>query len=290
MFNVNDRQVKVVTGRKTQTVNVCTTQNQNGVYDYILRLRPPFVTEEQLQSHSFASITDLVQHLQQNYNADVEKSPNKISLPTSSPTAQPNECQPTATSQAESTWQSNAKTIVEAAIDQLILDFVAFPFLHRVEHSIHCELFRILKSHTLFATTYPMGRYTCQSVHKEWPEYVIRPEKQGCGNFDICIIAPEELESATYDAFRKGYLRPFIAIEMGLDYKLNHLEQDADKLRNSGILNSYLVHLVRDVVDNFGHVEDFIIQSPFKTAYARIEAGRAFYKLVNGTDIQHAKR
>jgi len=34
--------------------------------------------------------------------------------------------------------------LVEHAIDQLVLEFVALPYLHRVEHSLHCELYALL--------------------------------------------------------------------------------------------------------------------------------------------------
>lgn len=289
MFNVGDRRVKVQTGQKTQTINICSEQNVHGVYDYILRLRPPFVSQEQLISESFASIDELMLYLQQNYSAHIEKSPSKASLSSSLP-ASSHKLVQTKLPQEESMWHLRAKRIVEASIDEFVLDFVALPCLHRVEHSIHCELFRILKSHTLFASAYPMGEHISQCVHKEWPEYKSRPGKRR-GNFDISIIAPDDLNSASYDDFNLGKLRPFAAIELGLNYDLNHLEQDAEKFQNSGIANSYLVHLVRDeMVDNFVELEKFITQSPFKTAYARIAGDRAFYKLVNDTDILETSR
>ena len=175
MFNVDGRRVKVVTGGKTQTVNICTAENRHGAYDYTLRLRPPFITEEQLRRAAFSSVIELIQYLQQNHNASIERSPSDVSVPSSAPVIISKPL-PAPLSNGETTWHHRAKKIVEESIDQFVLDFVAFPYLHRVEHSIHCELYRILKSHTLFASTYPMGSHISQPVHKEWPEYKRRPD------------------------------------------------------------------------------------------------------------------
>jgi len=73
---------------------------------------------------------------------------------------------------------------------------------------------------------------------------------------------------------------------VGLDYDLVHLKNDAIKLNNSGIPDSYLVHLVRqDVVDNFQTVEQFILDCGVRTGYARLTSSHAFYKLVNDNKI-----
>jgi len=187
-----------------------------------------------------------------------------------------------------SAWERTAKLAVEQAIDQLVLEFMEFPYLHRVEHSIHCELFRILSNRKIFSRTYPMGRWVSQPVHKEWPEYLPRPEKGNRrGNFDLCVLSPESLRTCSFEEFRAGRIRPSIVIEIGLDYDLSHLRADAEKLKNSGISASYLVHLVRqDVGDDFDAVEEFLLQVEAKAAYARLTSSHAFYKLINDDEIQ----
>ncbi len=76
-------------------------------------------------------------------------------------------------------------------------------------------------------------------------------------------------------------------IEVGLDYDLAHLTADATKLKNSGIQDSYLVHLVRqDVSDNFDAVEQFLSSCGTKIGYARLSSSRAFYKLINEVAVQ----
>ena len=155
--------------------------------------------------------------------------------------------------------------------------------------AIHCELFKILSSRKIFSRTYPMGRWMSQPVHKEWPEYIPRPEKgTRRGNFDLCVLAPERFRSCAFNDFREGRVRPSIVIEVGLDYDLAHLSQDAAKLKNSGIENSYLVHLVRqDVSDDFAAVEKFLFTCGISVAYARLTSSRVFYKLVNDSEIKN---
>src|SRR6185503_2121721 len=106
------------------------------------------------------------------------------------------------------------------AIDALVWEFVEHPYLHRVEHSLHTRLFDILVSHRIFGDSLPIGgsgRFT-QPVHKEWPETVIRPDKNGRGNFDLAILSPERVAAANVEQFRTGLISPSIVIEMGLDY------------------------------------------------------------------------
>jgi len=56
--------------------------------------------------------------------------------------------------QAGWSWEANAKIAVEHSIDQFVLEFIEFPYLHRVEADAHCELFRILTAHKIFSRTY----------------------------------------------------------------------------------------------------------------------------------------
>lgn len=101
------------------------------------------------------------------------------------------------------------------------------------------------------------------------------------------MLAPEHLSAATFIDFRQGRIKPNVAIEVGLDYSLkDHLQLDAAKLKNSGVTNSYLIHLVRqDFYDDFQAVERFVTTCEIKTAYTRVTGSQAFYKLVNDDRI-----
>jgi len=99
------------------------------------------------------------------------------------------------------------------------------------------------------------GSAVTQPVHKEWPE--TKPEEGARrGNFDLAILAPDTLCTASLEQFRKGYIETPIVVEMGLDYGLAHLAQDAEKLLNSGVRRGYLVHFTRLGHDN--RVEEYI--------------------------------
>ena len=299
MLHICGRKVKVHTRTKSQTVNICSPRNIHGEYDYVVRLRPPFVTEDTLQRQDFRSIEGLVGYLERQHFGEIERKPASTS--SHGGELQPGACPPSPIEPAVepspklsetlplSIWEQNAKLAVENSIDQFILEFIESPYLHRKEHSVHCELFSILTSRRILNQNCPMGGWVTQPVHKEWPEWSPRPGKGNHrGAFDLVVLSPERLKSCSFADFREGRVRPSFVIEVGLDYLLrNHLAPDAAKLKNSGIQNSFLVHLVRqDLTDDFDAVERFVLNSGISTAYARLTSSHAFYKLVNDDKIR----
>jgi hypothetical protein len=170
------------------------------------------------------------------------------------------------------------------------------PFLHRVEHSVHAQLFSMLTRHRELSESYPIGttgRRT-QLVHKEWPETIadVASGSNKRGNFDLAIIAPAQLADATLDHIRTGSIAAGIVIEMGLNYPLSHLDQDYHKLVSSQVAAGYLVHLARDVRRS-EEVEKFLLSGDrnpqVKVAYAHCgERDDRAYKLVNDTHIRTA--
>lgn len=75
MIHICGRRVKVQTGTKSQTVNICSSANIHGQYDYIVRLRPPFISTETLLTQNFSSIQDLVSYLERHHFGDIERTP-----------------------------------------------------------------------------------------------------------------------------------------------------------------------------------------------------------------------
>lgn len=73
VIDICGRKVKVQTGTKSQTVNICTSANVNGQYDYIVRLRPPFISTETLLRQTFSSIEGLVRYLERNHAGEIEQ-------------------------------------------------------------------------------------------------------------------------------------------------------------------------------------------------------------------------
>jgi hypothetical protein len=285
--------VKILTGRHTQTVNF---ESQDGEVDYDPRvvIRPPNPRiGSMLQDRDFLSKEAAVEYLVQECRGVIDPPLQKYAHITT----EASDAALSRNSQAEpegnhmsTEWMERAVSAVERVLDQFVLQFIDFPYLHRVEHSIHCELYRLLSNERIFANTCPMNRWVSQSIHKEWPEYKPRPDKGNRrGNIDLCIIAPKKLVSCTYEQFRHGRIEPDIAIEIGLDYRIRHLKEDSRKLLNSSIGHGYLVHLVRqDVPDNYDAVEAFLLSHTLgnlKTGYAKLCGTQAAYKLVNDREI-----
>src|ERR1051325_4454015 len=73
VIDICGRKVKVQTGTKSQTVNICNSANIHGQYDYIVRLRPPFISTETLLRQTFSSIEDLVRYLERDHGGKTEK-------------------------------------------------------------------------------------------------------------------------------------------------------------------------------------------------------------------------
>ena len=149
-------------------------------------------------------------------------------------------------------WAAEAVKAVEASITRLIDEFVAHPFIHRVEHSLHVRFAQLLGEWEHLRGLYPIGAsgFRTQLIHKEWPEAKPRRregtgETRRRGNVDLAILTPAQLAQASLDQFTEGRISAPIVVELGLDYTDTHLTEDLDKLENSQVSHAYLVHLSR---------------------------------------------
>ena len=190
-------------------------------------------------------------------------------------------------------WLTEAKMIVEAAIDKVVREFVENPYLHRVEHSIHAELFGAITAQGDFSQRHILGDNlgVTQLVHKEWPETTAREGKRR-GNFDLAVLSPHLLKACQgIDMFLEGRLPAPIVLEIGLDYDVEHLAYDAKKLINSKPKFGYLVHLVRNVPSD-AMTEQIILgleaKTGIRTAYARVSGSQKEYKLLSENKITKA--
>jgi hypothetical protein len=208
---VEDREVFIKMRTVTQTVNICTEQNQRGWYEHVFRLdRERFVTAADVGAlptlHALKDwllARDAIDEGARAGGLSRARVPRVVPVPT------PVDGDP---------WLEDAARIVDIAIDSLVWEFVEHPYLHRAEHSLHARLFGILVAHPVFAHLLPIGdtgRYT-QPVHKEWPETIARELKDGRrGNFDLAILNRDQLANATLQQFRSGRIAAPIVIEVG---------------------------------------------------------------------------
>jgi len=287
VISIQNRKVHLVTGTYTQTLNVCTSENATGQYENVLRFQighfisPDFVKQQ-------ATIAQLISRCADIEDVVVEVPPGK----------REDEDAHTSVSAAlaladapdDPKWSVTAIDSVERSIEILLREFMEYPYLHRVEHSIHARLYELLRQQAPLSQTTKLrtGEIT-QLVHKEWPETVPRPDKDGRrGNFDICILSPYRCRTSDARSFCQGKIGPTVAIEVGLNYDANHLSQDAEKMANSQVRHGYLIHLVRGK----GHeanidriIEKALPNGALKIAYARVDRGRRYLKLPDHENI-----
>ena len=292
MIWVCGRKIKVATGTKSQTVNICSEENVHGLYDYVVRFegRGGFIgqtrlqAERFLQSRDFDIIEDFVHYLTDDCGGVLEQSPE---LP-----GKASACERSRFEGDE--WVQGAVVRVDSIVDEFVHDFVDRPYLHRVEHSLHCELYQMLCRDDVIGREVRMGDFATRLVHKEWPEFRPREGKGRRGNSDLVVLSPNSFAACPMPDFLDGRIEAPFVIELGLNCRHTHLKHDLEKLLASGVLRGYLIHLVHNrMVDNYGTIEKCLIDTETRfphigTAYARIEEYDRYYKLV-GDGVIRAK-
>lgn len=236
------RTVTVRTGRKSQTVNICTPRQVVGDYEAIYRLPIQSAIEDPDEIPEAATLAEFCTWLTA-----------RNGVPEGSTAAQGKTggLFPLVSAPTNDAWVSDAVPLVEDAIGSLVDRFVSAPYLHRVEHSFHAELISELRRHDKLRACVEIGAsgLTTQLIHKEWPETVVRGGRgktvERRGLFDVVVLAPAQFEQVTLEQFLQGRIEPPIAIEVGLDYGLKHLKGDIEKLVASDVPHPYLIHLSR---------------------------------------------
>lgn len=289
---IENRRVVVATGEVSQTVNICDATNRIGNYDWTIRLvSSPFVSKQDIEC--FARINELLEALKQNYQGHIERRPTHPSVEVAKSANALAIASPPLSPQ-DNIWVAHAQTIVEMVIDGMVREFLAKPYLHRVEHSLHVRLHQLLSVQPHFSGECLLAdkRTVTQPIHKEWPETVLRPEKGNRrGNFDLAVLSPELLLTCDTKQFAQGRLAAPIAIEMGLNYGIFHFYNHADKLLNSRVQHGYIVHLTRDVAYDpaiESAIHALTRYSSLKVAFAHVAWCNKFRKLIGESHITQA--
>jgi hypothetical protein len=188
-------------------------------------------------------------------------------------------------------WLKFAVPEVENIINEFLKKFIKYPYLHRVEHSIHCELYNMLECNQKFNQHLVFDHTSIKQIHKEWPEYIPRQNKIR-GKFDLAILSPENLKEYSLGDYLQGRIEAPIVIEIGLNYKMKHFLEDLAKLSNSNVYMGYLIHLARkEMVDNDSAIESQLLQirdrfQNIKAGYVRHNYNSVRYKLLNENEIK----
>ncbi len=248
------RRVVLVRGTKTQTVNVCTLDAPAGEYEHVYRLP----IGEDVEPVDLAELADAaaLHDWVASHRGVEEQRDGRGGRPVL----------PLVEVEADADWLTAATTAVETVLDEVVTVFLTRPYLHRVEHSLHAELYLRLKKQAALRGEFPLrtGEMT-QLVHKEWPE--THPDRTpGAsgrrGAFDLVVMSPEGLATASLEQFRQGRIAAPIAIEVGLDYGRQHLEDDGSKMLESGVRVPYILHLSRVRDSNATAIEVYVDTPP----------------------------
>jgi hypothetical protein len=282
---VAGRTVTVRTGRKSQTVNICTPRQVVGDYDASYRLPTQSAIEDPDEIPEVATLAEFATWLTAR-NGVLEGSSTAhgktgyLSL---------------VRAPIDDAWVSDAVSLVEDAIGALVDAFVSAPYLHRVEHSFHAELISELRKHDKLRACVEIGAsgFTTQLIHKEWPETIVRVDRgktvERRGLFDIVVLAPAQFEKVTLEQFLQGRIEPPVVIEVGLDYGLKHIDGDIDKLLTSKVPYPYLIHLSRigprvKAVEN--RINDIATFAPgLQVAYVHHGAGSVAVKRLKDSAV-----
>ena len=248
------RQVVLVRGTKTQTVNVCTADDRVGDYAHIYRL--PIAEDVELADLAeLADVAALRDWAASRNGVEEQDGRGGRSV-----------LLPLVDVDVDVSWLTSATKAVEVVLEDVVTEFLARPYLHRVEHSLHAELYHRLKDQADLRGEFPLrtGELT-QLVHKEWPETRpdVSPGASGRrGAFDLAVVSPEGIAAATLEQFRQGRIAAPIVIEVGLDYGQKHLQDDGKKLLDSGVQAAYLLHLSRVRDANAEAIERYVKDPP----------------------------
>lgn len=276
-FWLSDRRVILRTGTKSQTVNVCTRQNVPGEYEAIYRL--PILSA--IAAPDVPKMADL--HAFGNWLVETRNA-----FP-EGPSGQPAGLgTAVGISAVDEAWLRMVVEKVEHAVDLLVDDFAEHPYRHRVEHSLHLQLYHTLTDCQEFDILAPVGTSSLHAglIHKEWPETLPGAAADRRGLFDLAVLAPSQLAQASIEQFRQGRIHAPIVVEVGLDYGRAHLKQDLKKLRNSEVPHAYALHFSRLPAGD--KVEDLLTAAypNIRTAYAHVPpAGGRTVKHLADTDI-----
>jgi len=287
------RKIKIKNGTKTQTVNIYTKDRIHGQYDYIIRVSGVnnFVNGREIEDKSFKKINELIEYLKEYHYGIVEKSPQNKSFENYNDYKTSNIRTSNHTEFGKDSWIKEAIPESERIINSFLKKFIDFPYLHRVEHSIHCDLYNMLINNDIFNKKIKLADQTIQILHKEWPEYIPRENKNNRrGNFDLAILSPKNIKDKSINDFIYGRIEAPIVIEMGLNYRINHFTEDFKKLKNSNVYRGYLLHLVRKEVVDDNSIEPLLLKieeqyKNIKIGYVKHIPNGIRYKLINGKEM-----
>ena len=132
--------------------------------------------------------------------------------------------------------------VLSGCANEFVEQFKRDPFRHRVEHSVHCDLFRILDDALSDVRIKLSNGLTTGLVHKEWPEPRLYKDRTRRGSIDLAVLPPTE-DEIDIEIFKAGRIKPVAGFELSLNYGMQHFDKDIKTLENAMLDHSYVIHL-----------------------------------------------
>lgn len=150
---------------------------------------------------------------------------------------------------------------VNRAVLALGESFRERPFLHRVEHSLHCELYMLIQKelecmpdHDRFVMT--KDGFETQLIHKEWPHQDGIDDSRRRGNYDLVVLDRASLAACTEKDYQDGRNVAIHSVfELGMNYDTDHLYKDYKTLQKTTAKNKWIIHF-RNRTSKTWKVED----------------------------------
>ena len=102
-------------------------------------------------------------------------------------------------------------------------------------------------------------------MHKEWPSHSPFSSDRGTRerrqSYDIAVLDPRDVASGSLKDLIEGRFRAPIAIELGLDYSLQHIDGDLAKLERNVVRHPYVVHFSRKRTRRATQVEESVLRA-----------------------------
>lgn len=182
-------------------------------------------------------------------------------------------------------WITQAVVSVERCIEELVQGFLKQPFAHRVEHSLHVDLYHSLRRQEGLADDVAIGDtgFSTRLVHKEWPSHSPFSSDRGTRerrqSYDIAVLDPRDVASGSLKDLIEGRFRAPIAIELGLDYSLQHIDGDLAKLERNVVRHPYVVHFSRKRTRRATQVEESVLRAHrARTAFAHLDVDSGVFR------------
>ncbi len=153
-ITIQDRDIYVGNGPKSQTVKICDFRNNRGEYENYFRIRPPRTNlEAELKTKETLEAAKKWLKVELLAIDEIAKSP----VAAGDGEDPPADAVVVSGERPDGDWFREAKRAVEKVIERMVKEFTGSPYMHRVEHCLHTSLVQQLRAEEVFKGTLEIG-------------------------------------------------------------------------------------------------------------------------------------